>query len=41
MIVVGVKNKMMESKCCEIYDKEGFSASFEVKMRQINSFMGR
>ncbi len=48
MIVVGEKNKMMESKCCEFCDKVGLfclisdlSASFDIKMRQINSFLGR
>ena len=48
MITVGVKNKMAESKCREIYDKVGFfclisdlSASFDIKMRQINSFLGQ
>lgn len=30
MIIVGVKNKMAESKCREIYDKVVFSASFPI-----------
>ena len=30
MITVGVKNKMAESKCREIYDKVVFSASFSI-----------